>query len=338
LSIGQPDFDVPDPIKAEAISAIQNGYNNYTVTSGMSELKEALLLKLERDKKKTFEDILITSGVSGGLFLAFLCLVDPGDEVLIPDPYFVSYKHLVNFVGGKPVFIDTYPDFRLSKEKLRAAISPKTKLLVLNSPANPTGKTYSKNELLDIVEVAQEHDLFILSDEIYDVFTYDGEYESVVSLYDRVLLLGGFSKTLGITGWRIGYAAGDRAVIQEMVKLQQYTFVCAPSVAQKALIEHLDYDMSAEIESYRRKRDMVVAELDSSFGLEPGGGAFYLFPAVPHGTDESFVEELISHNVLTIPGSVFSERHSHFRISFATSDDRLREGIAILNRLSMKKS
>ncbi len=333
LSIGQPDFDVPDLIKNEAISAIQEGYNGYTQTGGIPELRDKLKAKLEQDRQTSYEDLIITSGVSGGLFLAFLTLINPGDEVLIPDPYFVSYKHLVNFVGGKTIYIDTYPDFSITKDKIEQAITPQSKILLLNSPNNPTGQVIPKDELLKIAQLAQKHNLIIISDEIYDLFVYDERFHSISTYYPKTLLLSGFSKTFGMPGWRIGYTAGPKEIIQEIMKIQQYTYVCAPYPAQKALLSSLDHDMSEEIMNYKCKRDMVCNGLSSDFDIQTPGGAFYVFPKVPHGDDQSFVEKAISNNLLIIPGSVFSERNTHFRISFATSDKQLKKGIDILNRL-----
>ncbi len=333
LSIGQPDFDIPNPIKDEAIRAIKEGFNRYTLTSGIPELKDKLLTLLKKIKSSQLDDIIITSGVSGGLLLSFLCLINNGDEVIIPDPYFVSYKHLVNLVGGVPIYINTYPDFSLPADKIEAVISKKTKLLLLNSPSNPTGKVYSKKELLDIVELAKRHNLFIISDEIYDKFVFDGEYISISSLYDNVLVLGGFSKTLGMTGWRIGYAVGRKEVIQQMTVLQQYTFVCAPSFAQRALIKYLDYDISDEIANYKKKRDLVIDSLRPEFNVVIPGGAFYCFIESPMNSAKEFVKRAIANNLLIIPGSVFSERDSHFRLSFAVDNKELVKGIKVLNHL-----
>ncbi len=333
LSIGQPDFDVPDPIKNAAISAIQDGYNGYTQTGGIPELRDKLKVKLEADRQKSYEDLIITSGVSGGLFLAFLTLINPGDEVLIPDPYFVSYKQLVHFVGGKTIFVDTYPDFSITKDRIEQAITPQSKILLLNSPNNPTGQVIPKTELIEIAQLAQKHNLIIVSDEIYDLFVYDETFHSISTYHPQTLLLSGFSKTFGMPGWRVGYAAGPKEIIQEMMKIQQYTYVCAPYPAQKALLNSLDHDVSDEISNYKGKRDIVCGGLKSDFDIQVPGGAFYVFPRVPHGDDQSFVEEAIANNVLIIPGSVFSERSTHFRISFATSDERLKKGIDILNHI-----
>jgi len=337
LSIGQPDFDVPEAVKQAAIESIKAGRNRYTVTQGIPELHASVRQLIKAGRGIEPEDVLITSGVSGGLVLAFLALVDDGDEVLIPDPYFVMYKHLANLTGGRPRFIDTYPDFKLRKEALRAAITPRTKMLVINSPCNPTGVTYSREELEGVAEVAREHDLLVLSDEIYDCFCYRPEYPSMASLYPKTLLMGGFSKSHAMTGWRLGYAAGPGEIIREMTKLQQYSFVCAPSFAQYAGVTALAAGIGNARDEYRAKRDMIYNGLKDDFDVQKPDGAFYIFPKTPWGTDQEFVEEAIKNNVLVIPGSVFSERATHFRISYAATDDTLKRGIDILNRLARSR-
>jgi len=336
LSIGQPDFDVPGPVKAAAIGAIRDGFNRYTVTQGTAELRRALTDRVRRQKGVPDGQMLVTSGVSGGLLLAFLVLIDPGDEVLIPDPYFVMYKHLANLTGGVPRFVDTYPDFRLRADRVEAAITPRTKLLVFSSPANPTGAVCSRSDLQEIAEVARAHDLLVISDEIYDSFCYDAPYTSIASLYEQTLLMGGLSKSHAMTGWRLGYAFGPGDVIAEMTKLQQFSFVCAPSFAQVAALAALEHPMDRQQAAYRRKRDLVYEGLKERFNVARPGGAFYIFPQVPWGTDEEFVEEAIRQNVLIIPGRVFSEQHTHFRISYAADDDVLRRGIEILNRIASR--
>ena len=295
LSIGQPHYDVPEAVKKATIAAIESGKNRYTPTQGIPELRSKVKRYLERSRGGwTGEDLFIISGTSGGLVLAFLTLVDDGDEVIIPDPYFVMYKHLVNLCGGKPVFVDTYPDFKLRPEKLEAAITPRTKLVLLNSPSNPTGAVYSKSDLAAIAKVLERHNLLAVSDEIYEFFTYDEKFTSLVEVYPkRTLLLGGFSKTWSMTGWRLGYAAGPADVISQMVTLQQYSFVCAPSMVQEGGVVALDVDPSPYREEYRRKRDMIYEGLVQSFEVERPGGAFYIFPKVPWGDDESFVKKAI---------------------------------------------
>ena len=336
FSIGQPHFDVPGPIKAEAIRAIESGFNSYTPTQGYGPLRERIAGLLTAELGWPDPAVLVTSGVSGGLLLACMALLDPGDEVLIADPYFVMYKHLVNLVGATPVMVDTYPDFALDPDRFAAKITPRTKLMLVNSPANPTGKLASADELAGLLKLADRHGVLVVSDEIYNEFCYDGRYVSAARLgpANGTLLLRGFSKTYGMTGWRMGYAAGPRPIIEQMTKLQQYTFVCAPSMAQKAAVAALDVDMSAYVAEYHRKRDIIYDGLKGEFEVTRPGGAFYIFPKSPGGPATPFCEQAIANNVLIIPGSVFSGRDTHFRNSFAAADDKLAAGAEILCRLA----
>jgi len=336
LSIGQPDFDVPQRAKDEAIAAIQRGFNKYTQTQGTAELREAVGKRCAREFGWADErSVLITSGVSGALVLAFLVLVNPGDEVVILDPYFVMYKHLARLAGGTPVFVDTYPDFAPDPAKIEAAITDRTRLLIVNSPANPTGRVYSRDELEAIAGVAARHGLPVISDEIYEFFCYDEPFASMASAYDNTLLMRGFSKSYAMTGWRMGWCAGPAPILDKMTMLQQYSFVCAPSIAQPAGVAALDCDMSAEVDAYRRKRDMVDEALGETFGLVKPGGAFYAFVPAPKGmTGTEFVTRAIENNVLVIPGNVFSERDTHFRISYATRDEKLAQGLETLVKLA----
>ncbi|MGQ3683568.1 MAG: pyridoxal phosphate-dependent aminotransferase [Candidatus Loosdrechtia sp.] len=334
LSIGQPDFDVPEEIKAQAVMAVNDGMNKYTVTQGIPELRNILLEKLQKERGINAGSIMITSGVSGALTLAFMVLVNPDDEVLIPDPFFVSYKHLTSFCGGKPVLVNTYPDFKLTAARIQPFITQKTKMLVINSPANPTGIIYSLQDIKEIAELAKKHNLIVISDEIYHYYDYSGEFESIGRYYENTLIVDGFSKCFAMTGWRMGYAAGPATIINEMIKLQQYTFVCAPSFAQYAISRSLETDLSKHIASYRKKRDLLYDGLKDTYQMVRPGGAFYLFPQVPWGTDEEFVSAAIKENLLIIPGSVFSERHTHFRISYAASEETIQLGIDILHKLA----
>ena len=334
LSIGQPDFDVPEPVKDAAIAAIRAGNNRYTVTQGIPKLHDALRKRILSPKGLDPEALLVTSGVSGALLLAFLVLINDGDEVLIPDPYFVMYKHLVNLCAGCPVYVDTYPDFVVTAERLRPHITPKTKLLLLNSPANPSGALIPDRELPAIAALAKENDLIVISDEIYDCFTYEGDCKSIGEIHPRTLVMGGFSKSHAMTGWRLGYTAGPADIVQEMTKLQQFSFVCAPSFAQESGIVALETDTSAFFDAYRCKRDMIYEGLkDAGYEVQKPGGAFYIFPKVPWGTDYEFVAEAIRNELLIIPGSVFSERTTHLRISYAAADETIRAGLEVLRRL-----
>jgi len=333
LSIGLPDFDVPDLAKHAAIDAIRAGENRYTQTQGTAALRERLRADLSKEFATDVGDVLITSGVSGALLLAMLACVNPGDEVIFLDPYFVMYRHLLTMVGGVSVVVDSHPDFRFPAQKVADAITPRTKMLILNSPSNPTGIVMSEQEIRDAVEVARKHDILILSDEIYEPFLYErsaGVY-SPLSLYENTLVVRGFSKSHAMTGWRVGYAFGHPEVVAQMTKLQQYTFVCAPAPFQRAAIAALDVDMRPHVDDYRKKRDIVYSMLSQKFETEKPGGAFYIYPKAPPGaTASAFVERAIASNVLIIPGNVFSTHDTHFRISYATTNDKLVKGCEIL--------
>jgi len=337
LSIGQPDFEVPEPVKEAAIAAIRAGRNTYTQTQGIPELRANVLADEKAFTGRTWagDETIITSGVSGGLFLSLLALVDDGDEVLIPDPYFVMYKHLVNLFGGKPVYVDTYDtDFVLDPVALERAITPKTKLLLLNSPANPTGRIIPKETLVAIAAVCSKHGITVISDEIYRAFAYE-PMTSMAEVYEDTVLLVGHSKSFAMTGWRLGYACGPKSVIEAMTKVQQYSFVCAPSIAQYGALACPQVDLTEHIDAYRRKRDLMVGILSERFELAPPDGAFYLWAKAPGGlTGDAFVTKAIANNCLIIPGSVFSERTSHFRICYTVPDAKLKQGAELLCSLA----
>lgn len=335
LSIGLPDFDVPDVGKVAAIDAINAGQNRYTQTQGIAPLRDRLRRDLSTEFGKDVGEVLITSGVSGALLLAILAIIDPGDEAIFLDPYFVMYKHLLTMAGGQSVIVDSYPDFRFRADRVEAAVTPKTKMLILNSPSNPTGVVMSESEIRDAVQLARKHNLLILSDEIYEPFLYDvargSSLYSPLSLYENTLVVRGFSKSHAMTGWRVGYAFGPAEVVAQMTKLQQYTFVCAPSPFQAAALASMDVDMSGHVNDYRRKRDIVYSMLSGKFEIQKPGGAFYIYPKAPgNASATAFVEQAIANNVLIIPGNVFSERDTHFRISYATTDEKLVKGCQVL--------
>lgn len=337
FSIGQPDFDVPEPLKEEAIKAIKTGQNKYSQTAGDAILKKRIAEQIKNEFGWSEPAILITSGVSGGLLLAFLALINPDDEVIIPDPYFVIYKHIINMLGGRCIFVDSYPNFELPIEKITDAITNKTKMIILNSPCNPTGVVYSEEQIKALAEIAAEKDILIMTDEIYERFCYDGQCPSIANYCEKTLLLRGFSKSYAMTGWRLAYMAASESlknVIEEMTKIQQYTFVCAPTPFQKAAIAALDYEISDLVDAYRRKRDLLYDGLKDKFELVKPGGAFYAFIKAPGGSGSKFVERAIKNNVLIIPGNVFSEKDTHFRISYATSNDKIEQGVEILRGLA----
>ena len=337
FSIGQPDFDVPEPLKREAIKAIESGMNRYSQTAGDVELKNRVAAQVNSEFGWDDPAVLVSSGVSGGLLLAFLSLINPGDEVIIPDPYFVIYKHVVNLLGGKCVFVDSYPDFRLPVQKIADAITERTKMIILNSPCNPTGVVYTQDEVEAMAKVAAERDVLVLTDEIYQQFVYDHEATSIGRFHEKVLVMRGFSKSYAMTGWRLAYVAAPaamRPVLEEMTKIQQYTFVCAPTPFQRAAVLAMDYDVSPLVEGYARKRELLYKGLKDKFELVQPEGAFYAFVKAPNGSGTEFVKEAIKNNILVIPGNVFSEKDTHFRISFATTDEKIEQGIDILRNLT----
>ncbi len=334
LSIGQPDFDVPEEIKAACIDAIQSGKNAYALTQGMPVLREKLQKAIDAEYGHADRRVFVSSGTSGGLALAMLSLVNPGDEVLVFDPYFVMYTSLTQLAGGKPVLIDTYPDFRIDLAKVAAAITPRTKMILLNSPANPTGVIASPEEIQGLANLAAERNIVLLSDEIYRSFCYDEPFVSPAKFNDRTLVIDGFSKSHGMTGWRLGFVHGPAEVIDTMIKLQQYTFVCAPQPVQWAGAVAMDVEMSRYVADYKRKRDMLMAGLSDLYEITQPGGAFYVFPKVPWGTGSEFVAAAIKHNLLIIPGNIFSTRDTHFRISYAAADATIERGIEVLRKLA----
>jgi aspartate/methionine/tyrosine aminotransferase len=334
LSIGQPDFDVPGPIKEAAQAAIARGDNGYTVTQGIPDLRDKIQADVQRRYGHADREVFITSGTSGGLTLALLCTVNPGDEVIFFDPYFVMYPHVVTLAGGKSVILDTYPDFQIDVDQVKSAITPRTKAIIVNSPANPTGVVHERGRLRDLARLASERHILLLSDEVYRVFCYEGEFSSPAEFNEETLVFDGFSKAYGMTGWRLGFCHGPSRLIHELTKLQQVTYVCAPSMVQHAGVVAWDYDVSAIVAGYRRKRDLIYEGLKERFEMVKPSGAFYLFARTPWGTGMEFVSEAIRNNLLIIPGSTFSQRDTHFRLSYAAAERTLEQGVEILNRLA----
>ena len=335
LSIGEPDFDIPDPIKEEGIKWIRAGFNKYTPSGGIPELREKIKLHL-KELGITCDDVVITPGVTGGLLLALLVTLNPLDEVIIPDPYFVLYEYQVLLLGGKPVFIDTYPDFTLKEDALREAITERTKVILINSPNNPTGAVSSREELEMVARVAREKNILIFSDDIYNRFVYENGTDRTYlgGIYDNVLTFGGFSKTWSMTGWRLGFVAGPREIIQCMVTMQQYVFSSVNSFAQKAALTALDYNTDALIESYGKKRDLIYEGLKDKYKVVKPKGAYFIFPEAPDGDGDAFVERALENNLFIIPGSVFSRRKTNVRVSFAASEETLVKGIEILRKMA----
>jgi len=336
LSLGQPDFEVPIEIQEAAIRAIRSNRNGYTVTEGIPELREKLQEELRRRAGFTEgRKILITAGVAGAIFLAMGVLVEKGDEVIVPDPYFGMYWNAIRFFAGVPKLLDTYPDFRIKPEKLDRLITPKTKLILFNNPVNPTGVAYRPEEVAAVAEVARRRGVLILSDEIYASYSYDFPHESMGLHSPDSLLVGGFGKAYAITGWRLGFAAGPADIIDKMTLMQQCSFVSAPSITQWAGVAALDVKVSEFRADYRRKRDVVYDELKGRYQMEKPQGAFYFFPKCPGGLkDTEFVRRAIDRGLLIVPGSACSRKSTHFRLSYAVPDPVLERGVDILRQLA----
>ena len=333
LSIGQPDFDVPNEAKKALIDAVNSQKGGYTPTQGLAVLQNTLQKRIDEQFHHSGRSLFIASGTSGALALALLITVDPGDEVIFFDPYFVMYDALVKMVGGIPVIVDTYPNFQYDIGRLEEAITPKTKMILFNSPSNPTGMVATREEVKAVAELAAKHDILLISDEIYSAFCFQ-EFISPAEYNPKTLVLDGFSKTYGMPGWRVGYAHGPKELIEQMLKFQQYTFVCSPHVGQLGALAALDVDMSGQIETYRKRRDTLYDALKDDYEINKPEGAFYMFPKTPWGSGAEFVEKAITdYSMLIIPGNVFSRRDTHFRISYASTESTIHRGIEAFKKL-----
>ena len=331
------------------MEAVNNRKNGYAQTQGIAPLLEKLQAQVAVEFKHADRKVFVTSGTSGALLLAMMALVNPGDEVILFDPYFVTYEPLVKLMGGRAVLVDTYPNFVIDLDRVRSAITNKTKAILFDSPANPTGVVATPAEVEGLAKLAAERNIALISDEIYSQFCYlprlSGEgrgeaagFVSPAKFNEQTIVVGGFSKSYAMTGWRVGFAHGPAAVIDEMIKLQQYTFVCAPQPAQWACVAALGLDMQAHIDAYRYKRDMLVQGLSDLYEIAQPEGAFYAFPKVPSSSGAAsateFVERAIANQLLIIPGKIFSSRDTHFRVSYAAENRTIERGIEVLRKLA----
>ena len=337
LSIGEPDFAVPEQIKREAQMAIKNNQNDYSLTVGIMELREKVAEKLRKKnkiKKATANNTIITSAVSGGLSVALPAIINPGDEVIIFDPYFVGYKQLILLYNGIPKIVPKNDNFSLNIEWLEKAISEKTKAIIINSPENPTGYVWSKSELKAVARIAKQNNLVIIADEIYEDFIYDKKrpHISMGAIYERTVTLGGFSKSYAMTGWRVGYLQAPDDLMAEIIKVQQFTFVCAPTPFQHAALKTFEVDISKFIQRYKKRRNLIFAGLKGRYDLAQSQGAFYFFIEYPFN-GKKFIQKCLSNNLLVVPGKAFSEQDTHFRISFASGDKYLEKAVKILNEI-----
>lgn len=342
LGVGEPDFDTPWHVREEGIYSLEKGRTFYTGNSGLLELREEIGRYLDRRFGLSYsaDEILVTVGGSEAIDIGFRTMLDPGDEVIIPEPCYVSYLPCVKLAGGVPVRLplEEKDQFKLTKEKLLSAITDKTKILVLPFPNNPTGAILNRGELQIIADIVKEHDLFVMSDEIYSELNYEGGHVSIASIpgmRERTIVINGFSKSYAMTGWRLGYAAGPKEIMKQMLKIHQFVIMCAPTTSQYAAIEALrngDEDVRRMRESYDERRRFLVNALNE-MGLpcfEPKG-AFYVFPNISaYGmTSEEFARRLLEQErVAVVPGTAFGECGEGFlRISYAYSIDNLKKAL-----------
>jgi len=311
MGLGQPDFDTPDHIKQAAIDAINDGFTGYTTGLGVPELRQALSVKFELFNKFQVapDDIIITSGASEALHIALLALVGPGDEVLVPDPGFVSYVALTDISGGRAIGVPLTDTFTFNAETVAEYITDKTRVLVVNSPSNPTGGVQTRDEIQGLCELADDHNITIISDEVYEHIIYEGEHVSPASISENVVTINATSKTYAMTGWRLGYVAAPHDITEQMLKAHQYVQACANSIAQKAALAAITgpQECVAEMrESFLRRRDLLIKGL-KDLGIEcvVPKGAFYAFPKVDNSMEA--VMKLLEAGVITAPGSAFHE-------------------------------
>jgi aspartate/methionine/tyrosine aminotransferase len=335
LSIGQPDFAMPEPAREAAKAAIDAGRNGYTPTQGIPALRDRLEARARAETGQPDRRLCVTSGSSGALVLALMALVDPGDEVIVFEPAFVMYRPLVEFLGGRVVSIDTSPSFRIDVDRVAAAIGPKCRAILLNTPANPTGFVSDADTVRDLAVLAEKRGVTLVSDELYRSYCYDAPFHSPALHSEQVVVIDGFSKSHAMTGWRVGWVHGPRAVIDACIMMQQYTFVCAPQVGQWAAIAALDCPMDAPLAECRRKRDKLMDGLRDLYDFVQPGGAFYLYPRAPGGSGQAFADRAVAEEkLIVVPGSVFGAADTHFRIAYTVSERTLDRGIAALRRLA----
>ncbi|WP_462410880.1 aminotransferase [Neobacillus sp. Marseille-QA0830] len=349
LGVGEPDFVTPWNVREAAILSLEQGFTSYTANPGLLELREEIAKYLSTRffvQYNPANQIIVTIGASQGLDLAFRTILSPGDEVLIVEPAFVAYAPLVSIAGGKPVAISTSPEngFKVTPEQLEQKITDRTKAILISSPNNPTGSMLNKQELEKIAEIVEKYDLLVVSDEIYAELNYEDEpytsFASIDGMYDRTILLNGFSKGFAMTGWRLGFLAAPKELVEVMLKVYQYTTMCAPHMLQHGAIEALRngyHEVEAMRASYRRRRNFMVQMLNQiGLSCHNPGGAFYVFPSIQSTglTSEQFAEELLrEEKVAVVPGHVFGESgEGYIRCSYATSMPQLQEALKRMQR------
>lgn len=352
LGVGEPDFVTAWNVREASILSLEQGYTSYTANAGLYSLREEISRYLSNRFDLSYSpdnELIVTVGASQALDIAIRAIVNPGEEVIIPEPCFVAYDALVSLAGGIPVHVHTTADkgFKATAADFEAAVTEKTKAILICSPSNPTGSVYSKEELNEIAEFAKKHDVIVLADEIYAELTYDEEFTSIAALpgmKERTVVISGFSKAFAMTGWRLGFAAAPSLLRDAMLKIHQYAMMCAPAMAQFAALEGLKNgmeDVEKMKKSYRRRRNLFVESLNEiGLSCHHPGGAFYAFPSIKSMgmSSEQFAEELLTQEkVAVVPGSVFGPSgEGYIRCSYATSIEQLQEALVRMKRFLHK--
>ncbi len=352
LGVGEPDFDTPWHVREEGIYSLEKGKTFYTSNSGLKELRQEICNYLKRSQNVTYDpmkEVIVTVGGSEAIDIGLRAMINPGDEVLIPQPSYVSYEPCAVLAGAKPVIINLKEEneFRLTAAELEEAITEKTKILILPFPNNPTGAIMEKEDLEAVAEVVKKHDIYVMSDEIYAELTYKGKHVSIASLpgmQERTILINGFSKAYAMTGWRLGYACGPEAIIKQMTKIHQFAIMCAPTTSQYAAVEALkngDADVATMRESYnQRRRYLVNAFKEMGLQCFEPFGAFYIFPCIKEfgmTSDEFATRFLEEEKVAVVPGTAFGDCGEGFlRISYAYSLEKLKLAIGKLEHFIEK--
>jgi aspartate aminotransferase/aminotransferase len=335
LAIGQPDFAMPVAACEAAKAAIDAGKSGYTQTQGIPQLRERLEGAVRDELGQPGRKLCVTSGSSGALVLVLMAMIDPGDEVILFEPAFVMYRPLVEFLGGRCVIVDTSPSFSSDVERVAAAITPRTKAILLNTPSNPTGFVAPLETVRDLARLAEQTGVTLISDELYRSYCYDEPFHSPAAHSDAIVVIDGFSKSHAMTGWRVGWVHGPAEIIDACTMLQQYTFVCAPQIGQWGAIAAIDAPMDVPLSECKRKRDKLMAGIAGHYSFVKPGGAFYLYPEAPGGSGKRFAEIAAEQEkLIVVPGSVFGAADTHFRVAYTVSDRTLDRGIAALIRLA----
>ena len=335
LAIGQPDFAMPVAACEAAKAAIDAGKSGYTQTQGIPQLRERLEGAVRDELGQPGRKLCVTSGSSGALVLVLMAMIDPGDEVILFEPAFVMYRPLVEFLGGRCVIVDTSPSFSIDVERVAAAITPRTKAILLNTPSNPTGFVAPLETVRDLARLAEQTGVTLISDELYRSYCYDEPFHSPAAHSDAIVVIDGFSKSHAMTGWRVGWVHGPAEIIDACTMLQQYTFVCAPQIGQWGAIAAIDAPMDVPLSECKRKRDKLMAGIAGHYSFVKPGGAFYLYPEAPGGSGKRFAEIAAEQEkLIVVPGSVFGAADTHFRIAYTVTDRTLDRGIAALIRLT----